>query len=173
MHGKCFAKQDKPGITGEVWGRGGMNMTYACTHTQTRTHKPKEPIWIWSTLPYHFIEHWNAWMKMDRISWNVIQRRLLVIAGPHLGFHVHCHFLTQRASGGFKCDGFYVPLIPLEGEITRDAKNEPGIHGHAFCRCPKSRSRSLWPAARPFFNSTDQYVIEQSPIKVKYSGHAS
>lgn len=62
-------------------------------------------------------------MKMDRISWNVIQRRLLVIAGPHLGFHVCCHLLTQPASGGSKCDGLYVPLIPLQKEI---------IIGHAF-----------------------------------------
>lgn len=71
-------------------------------------------------------------MKMDRISWNAIQRRLLVIAGPHLGFHVCCHLLSQAASGGSKCDGLYVPLIPLQREITRDAEYEPDIHGHAF-----------------------------------------
>lgn len=71
-------------------------------------------------------------MKMDRISWNVIQGRLLVIAGPHLGFCLCCHLLTQPASGGSKCDGFYVPLIPLQREITRDSEYEPDIHGHAF-----------------------------------------
>lgn len=71
-------------------------------------------------------------MKMDRISWNVIRRRLLVIAGPHLGFLVCCHLLTQPAHGGSKCDGLYVPLIPLEREITRDAEYKPDIHGYAF-----------------------------------------
>lgn len=69
-------------------------------------------------------------MKMDRISWNVIQRRLLVIARPHLGFCVCCHLLTQPASGRPKCDGLYVPLIPLQREITRDAEYEPDSHGH-------------------------------------------
>lgn len=69
---------------------------------------------------------------MDRISWNVIQGRLLVIAGPYLGFCVCCHLLTQPASGRSKCDGFYVPLIPLQREITRDPEYEPNIHGYAF-----------------------------------------
>lgn len=71
-------------------------------------------------------------MKMDRISWNVIRRRLLVIAGPHLGFHVCCHLFTQPASGGSKCDGLYVPLIPRQREIISNAKYAPDIHGHAF-----------------------------------------
>lgn len=159
-----------------VWKKAGVSrgltpaLTYAYTHSHTQT---LEPIWIWSTLPYRFTEYWNAWMKMDRISSNVIQRRLLVIARTHLGFSVCCHFLTQPASGGTKCDGLYVPLIPLQREITRDAENEPGIHRHVFTRCPKSRSGSLWPPPFPLSISPDQYVIEQSPIKVKYPGHAS
>lgn len=91
-------------------------MTYAYTHTDT--HKHIEPIWIWSTLPHHFTEHWNAWMKMDRISWNVIRRRLLVIAGPLLGFRVCCHLLTQPARGGSKCDGLYTcPWFPYKGKL--------------------------------------------------------
>lgn len=76
-------------------------------------------------------------MKMDRISWNVIRRRLLVIAGPHLGFRVGCHLLTQPASGGSKCDGLYVPLIPLQRVITRDAEYEPDIHSHASLEMSK------------------------------------
>lgn len=40
--------------------------------------------------------------------------------------------LTHPASGGSKCDGFYVPLILLQKEITGDAAYEPDIHGHAF-----------------------------------------
>lgn len=73
---------------------------------------------------------------MDRISWNVIRWRLLVIAGPHLGFRVCCHLLTQPARGESKCDGLYVPLIPLQREITRDAEYKLDIHGHApdFCQ---------------------------------------
>lgn len=71
-------------------------------------------------------------MKMDRISWNVIRRRLLVIARTLLGFHICCHLLTQPARGGSKCDGLYVILIPLQREITRDAECKPDIHGHSF-----------------------------------------
>lgn len=103
---------------------------------------------------------------MDRISWNAIQARLLVIAGLHLGFHACCHLLTQPAIAGPKCDGFYVPVVPLQREITRDAENEPDIHGHAFAHV---QSRGL----RPFPNSADQCVIVHSPINVKYSGHTS
>lgn len=101
---------------------------------------------------------------MDGISWNVIQWRPLVIARPHLGFHVCCHLLTQPAIAGPKCDGFYV--VPLQREITRHAEYEPDFHGHAFARV---QSQGLY----PFLTTADQCVIEHSPIKVKYLGHTS
>lgn len=101
---------------------------------------------------------------MDRISWNVIQWRLLVIARPHLGFHVCCHLLTQPVMAGPKCDGFYVPLVPLQREITRVAEYKTDIHGHAFARV---RSQGL----HPFLKTPDQYVIESN--QVKYLGHTS
>ncbi len=92
-----------------------LEMTYANTHTDTTQHI--KPIWIWSTLPHNFTEHWNAWMKMDRISWNVIRGRLLVIAGPHLGFRVCCHLPTQRLVVGLNAMGFTCPWFPYKGKL--------------------------------------------------------
>lgn len=54
---------------------------------------------------------------------------------PSWFFRVCCHLLSQPASGGPKCDGLYVPLIPpppQQKEITWDAQYEADIHGHAF-----------------------------------------
>lgn len=77
-------------------------------------------------------------MKMDRISWNAIRRRLLVIAGPpaHLqssapvGFHARCHLASQSTSAASKRDGLPVPLIPpLQREIAGDAAETPHTRG--------------------------------------------
>lgn len=64
------------------------------------------------TLPHHFSEHWNAWMKMDSISQNVIRGRLLVIAGLHSG--LCCHLLTQP---GLNVMGFMCPWFPYKGKL--------------------------------------------------------
>lgn len=74
---------------------------------------------------------------------------------------------------GPKCDGLYVPLVPLQREITWDAEYQPDIHGHAFANVQESRSRSLWSSGRlypaPLINMSSQ----QGPIKEKSSRHAS
>lgn len=89
---------------------------------------------------------------------------------PILGFFACCHLLTQPADGGPKCDGLYVPLIPLQREITWDAECKPDIHGHAFANVKVS---VILVFCLSLSHTSDQYVIERRPIKVNYSRHAS
>lgn len=74
-------------------------------------------------------------------------------------------YSPSRLVVGPKCDGLYVPLIPLQREITWDAEDQPDIHGHAFADVQKSRSRSLWSSGCLY---PDQYVIaaESNQIEI-------
>lgn len=121
-----------------------------------------EPIWIRSARPHYFTEHWNAWMKMDRISRNII--RLLVIAG------LHSVVLSLTHPVGLWWDlnvmGFMCPCFPYNGKLPGMVKISQTVtvmplqvfrsqglghfdrlgvsiqHGWSICHC--SRAQSNW-----------------------------
>lgn len=72
-------------------------------------------------------------------------------------------YSPSRFVVGPKCDGLYVPLIPLQREITWDGEYQADIHGHAFANVQESRSRSLWSSWASLSSAADQYVIAAEP----------
>lgn len=82
-------------------------------------------------------------------------------------------YSPSRLVVGPKRDVVYVPLIPLQRGITWDVEDQPDIHGHAFADVQESRSRSLWSCGCLYPARLINMSLQQRPIKLKSSRHAS
>lgn len=76
-------------------------------------------------------------------------------------------YSPSRLVVGPKCDGLYVPLIPLQREITWDAEDQPDIHGNAFADVQESRSWSLWSSGCLYPARMINMSLQQNPNQIE------